>query len=89
MLHMNSGTMTRLLKRMEADGLIVRTRDSQDERRVLIDLTQKGCALRSEAMRVPARLAEGLDIDQASVILLRDKVHELVAALHNRSPLKA
>ncbi|CAN5366615.1 MarR family winged helix-turn-helix transcriptional regulator [soil metagenome] len=81
MLHLDSGTLTPLLKRMEQAGLISRTRDAQDERRVLVGLTAKGIALRSDAVQVPAMLGAGLDIDAASMIELRERVQMLVAAL--------
>lgn len=82
LLHLDSGTLTPLLKRMEKAGLVSRMRDADDERRVLIDITAKGRALRADAERVPARLAEGLGISDTSVELLRDQVRALVAALH-------
>lgn len=52
-LHLDSGTLTPLCKRLEKAGLISRKRDAEDERRVLIDLTQAGRALRAEALKVP------------------------------------
>ena len=45
---MDTGTITPLLKRLEAAGLVTRTRDSADERRVLVDLTPRGRALEAE-----------------------------------------
>lgn len=89
MLYLDSGTLTPLLKRMEAAGLISRTRDAEDERRVLIDLTANGRALRSAAKKVPAMLGEGLDIDAAAVADLRDQVRSLIAALRGSSSLKS
>lgn len=89
LLHLDSGTLTPLLKRMETAGLISRTRDADDERRVLIDVTAKGRALRADAVRVPARLAEGLDIDATSVAALRDQVRALVVALYESPSLKS
>ncbi|HWA61253.1 MAG TPA: MarR family transcriptional regulator, partial [Caulobacteraceae bacterium] len=44
-LYLDSGTLTPLLKRMEAAGLVIRRRDAEDERRVRIALTEKGLAL--------------------------------------------
>jgi len=85
MLHLDSGTLTPLLKRMEAAGLVSRVRDPGDERRVLIAVTDPGRQLRDPAERVPARLAQGLDIDEAAIMTLRDQVRALVAAL-NQSP---
>ena len=82
MLYLDSGTLTPLLKRMETAGLVSRTRDAEDERRVLIGLTDKGRGLRSAAENVPAALAAGLNIDEGSVLKLRQQVRQLVAALH-------
>ena len=86
MLYLDSGTLTPLLKRMETAGLISRTRDAGDERRVLIDVTVKGRALRSAAEKVPTVLAAGLDIDETSVVQLRDQVRNLIAVIHGRHP---
>ncbi|MBR1189290.1 MarR family winged helix-turn-helix transcriptional regulator [Bradyrhizobium sp. AUGA SZCCT0160] len=52
-LFLDSGTLTPLLKRMEAAELIRRTRSTEDERQVLIALTPKGQALRENARAVP------------------------------------
>lgn len=52
-LFLDSGTLTPLLKRMEAADLLERTRSTQDERQVLIALTPKGHALREKAKAVP------------------------------------
>ena len=53
-LNLDSGTLTPLLKRMEAAGLVQRQRDPQDERRVRIALTSTGQALRAQAEPIPA-----------------------------------
>ena len=56
-LHLDSGTLTPLLKRLEAAGLVQRERAADDERRVLIRLTPAGRGLRARARRVPEALA--------------------------------
>jgi DNA-binding MarR family transcriptional regulator len=53
MLQLDGPTLSPLLKRLEAAGLVTRTRDPDDERQLRIDLTQKGRALRAEALNVP------------------------------------
>ena len=78
-LYLDSGTLTPLLKRMEQAGHVSRTRDAEDERRVLIGLTERGRALRADALHVPETIAggrspEGLDE-------LRKGVRKLVAML--------
>jgi DNA-binding MarR family transcriptional regulator len=89
MLHLDSGTLTPLLKRMEQAGLVSRTRDPDDERRVLIDATAKGRALRADAVKVPAMLSAGLDIDENAIVELRAQVRGLVAALQGSPNLKS
>ena len=51
-LHLDSGTLTPLLKRLEASGLITRTRSGTDERQVVIGLTAKGTAMREAASEI-------------------------------------
>ncbi|QNG48780.1 MarR family transcriptional regulator [Sphingobium yanoikuyae] len=80
-LHLDSGTLTPLLKRMELAGLISRTRDVTDERRVLIALTSRGRDLREPTRAVPAALSAQLAIADADVAELRDRVREVVAVL--------
>jgi len=52
-LHLDNGTLTPLLKRMEKNGLIIRTRSSEDERVVLINLTENGTRLKEKAKHIP------------------------------------
>jgi MarR family transcriptional regulator, organic hydroperoxide resistance regulator len=59
-LRLDSGTLTPLLKRLESAGLVVRRRDAKDERRVLIELTDEGWALRDRVAHVPEQLFASL-----------------------------
>ena len=52
-LYLDSGTLTPLLKRLEAADLVLRTRSAQDERRVDISLTEAGRQLRTQARQIP------------------------------------
>lgn len=72
------GSLTPLLKRLEAEGLLNRTRSREDERVVLVELTEHGRALQHEARRVPpciqaasGRSAERLQELQAELLELR------------------
>jgi MarR family transcriptional regulator, organic hydroperoxide resistance regulator len=56
-LTLDSGTLTPLLKRLQTSGLLARTRDTADERRVLVKLTSAGRALKNRAMKVPPQVA--------------------------------
>lgn len=55
-LHLDSGTLSPLLKRLEASGFVLRTRSRTDERSVEVSLTPAGAALRSRVKDVPARI---------------------------------
>lgn len=83
-LYLDSGTLTPLLKRMEAAGLVTRQRDAADERRVQITLTPQGEAMRSEAVCIPQRLAEGTGFSPQQAETVRTAVGELIAALRRR-----
>lgn len=56
-LGLDSGTLTPLLKRLESQGLLTRLRDAADERRVLLQLTAAGRALKARAVAVPQAIA--------------------------------
>src|SRR4051812_2942788 len=77
-LGMETGTLTPLLKRLEAAGLVTRTRDSADERRVLIDLTDAGRSLREEACSVPEKIETACRLSNAQLAELRDILNGLV-----------
>jgi DNA-binding MarR family transcriptional regulator len=61
-LLLDSGTLTPLLKRLQVAGLILRERSLQDERKVLISLTEQGWALRAEAACIPSKMMEGTNM---------------------------
>lgn len=61
-LFLDSGTITPLIKRLEARGLVRRMRDSEDERQVRILLTPAGRALQAKAAAIPLRVAEGAEL---------------------------
>jgi DNA-binding MarR family transcriptional regulator len=75
-LFLDSGTLTPLLKRLEAAGLIKRTRSTEDERQVLIALTSQGQALREKARTVPQAI---LTTSACSISELSALKNELVA----------
>lgn len=78
-LHLDSGTLTPLLKRMEAAKLVTRQRDADDQRRVLIALTEAGRALRQQAAHVPETISGGYKPE--GIETLRESVKTLVAIL--------
>lgn len=57
-LYLDSGTLTPLLKKLEAKGYISRTRCKEDERNLIIQITEKGDALKEKAAGIPQSMTE-------------------------------
>jgi len=83
-LHLDSGTLTPLLKRLTAMGYVTRSRDPEDERRVLVSLTAEGLSLRDRLASVPQSLFEQCQgFDVSAVESLREQLIALTAALES------
>jgi MarR family transcriptional regulator, organic hydroperoxide resistance regulator len=80
-LMLDSGTLSPLLKRLEAAGLVQRRRNSADERSVVIRLTESGEALRMRAVGVPGEIARATGLPPADLAALRDTLTALTATL--------
>lgn len=76
-LYLDSGTLTPLLKRLEKAGLIQRERNAEDERQVLVRLTQAGRALKRQAAAIPKKAAASAGVPVAELIALRKKLQKL------------
>ncbi|MCX4808272.1 MarR family transcriptional regulator [Streptomyces sp. NBC_01214] len=88
-LRLDSGTLSPLLKRLEAAGLVRRERSTEDERSVHAHLTEEGAALRARAVEVPRRIAAATGFDLAEVIDLQARLNRLTAALDAAVPREA
>lgn len=84
-LQLDSGTLTPLLKRLQAQGLLQRLRDAADERRVLLQLTAEGRALRARAMAVPQAIACALACDLTELATLTTRLTQLRDQLRQAS----
>ncbi|MGP4045572.1 MarR family winged helix-turn-helix transcriptional regulator [Streptomyces sp. 2A115] len=80
-LRLDSGTLSPLLKRLEAAGLVRRERSAQDERSVVVRLTDDGTALREQALLVPRRIAAATGFDLDEIRDLRARLDKLTGAL--------
>jgi DNA-binding MarR family transcriptional regulator len=80
-LRLDSGTLSPLLKRLEAAGLVRRERSARDERSVEIRLTEQGAALREQALQVPRRIAAATALDLTEINELRERLDQLTFAL--------
>ncbi|WDZ84317.1 MarR family winged helix-turn-helix transcriptional regulator [Micromonospora cathayae] len=81
-LRLDSGTLSPLLKRLEAAGLVARHRAVDDERRVRIVLTDAGRALRERACEVPHRVAAATGLTLDELVTLRDTLTRVTETIH-------
>jgi len=81
-LGLDSGTLSPLLKRLEALGFVERRRSGEDERRVAIHLTPAGRDLSGPARAIPQRLADAAGLSLDELEQLRTTLGKLTAALH-------
>ena len=79
-LFLDSGTLTPLLKKLEVQGYVERTRDPRDERNIIIRLTEKGRDLKQMAVCVPRQMIDGLDIGNMKAVVLMKTLHQLMDA---------
>ncbi len=80
-LYLDTGTLTPLLKRLEEQGLLTRTRDQDDQRRVVIELTETGRALKERATKVPPALTCKIPLEPDEISATREVLHKLLNAL--------
>lgn len=77
-LILQSNTVTPLVKRMEEMGLLTRERSSEDERSVIISLTDKGKSLKPQAQNVPFDLAANFKLDMEELTQLHGLLYKLI-----------
>ncbi|RMV40406.1 Organic hydroperoxide resistance transcriptional regulator [Pseudomonas syringae pv. maculicola] len=75
-LAMDTGTITPLLKRLEVSGMVTRTRDRSDERRVLIALTEAGEALRDATWSITEQIKSACQLTDDGLETLRDTLND-------------
>ncbi|MDH6133352.1 DNA-binding MarR family transcriptional regulator [Kitasatospora sp. MAA4] len=81
LLRLDSGTLSPLLKRLDAAGLVQRERSPHDERSVIVRPTGEGTALRARAERVPMEIIAASGLGPAEAVELRTKLEQLTLAL--------
>lgn len=87
-LFLNTNTVTPILKRLAAQGLITRERSDSDERKVIISLTPQGKQLQALAASIPERLALSLQADQADpaeILALKGQLEAMIEFLARKS----
>lgn len=77
-LYLDSGTLTPLLKKMEAKGLLSRARSAQDERNLIVTITEAGEALKERAVRVPGLMAQCSPLEPQEAMTLYRLLYKML-----------
>ena len=80
-LFLDSSTLTPLLKRLEEKGYVVRKRSAQDERDLIVTITDSGEALKEKAVTVPERLSACVDLETQKAQALYALLYEVLGKL--------
>jgi DNA-binding MarR family transcriptional regulator len=78
LLQMDSATLSPMLKRLQSQGLITRSRSETDERTTQVGLTSKGRNLRRQALKVPPAVVERLGVELAEL----EHLHEVLTSIN-------
>ncbi len=79
-LYLDSGTLTPLLKKMEAEGLVSRTRSQEDERVVMVDLTEKGLAMKNSVRTIPGCVGSCVALNAGEAATLYTLLYRILEA---------
>lgn len=77
-LYLDSGTLTPLLKRLEAKGFILRKRKKEDERVVEVFITESGSALQQKACEIPQKIHNKIDVSKEDWIALKESIQKIL-----------
>ena len=77
-LYLDSGTLTPVLKTLEAKGYIVRSRSKEDERVLNVEITPAGEALKDEALSIPMEMVKHVALSREEIYTLYKLLHKLL-----------
>jgi MarR family transcriptional regulator, organic hydroperoxide resistance regulator len=86
LLQLDPGTLSPLLKRLEASGYVRRERDPHDDRALAVVLTERGRALRAEAERIPPAIVDRLGMEVDELLELHRRLTDVIAAAGGPAP---
>ena len=81
LLYLDSGTLTPVLKKLEAKGYIVRKRSTVDERSLIISVTENGEALKDQAVEIPVEMGRCVHLDPEESKQLYHLLYKVIAAI--------
>ena len=82
-LHLDNGTITPLLKKMQDKGFVTRERSKSDERVVIVSLTDEGRALREEAVKIPPAIGQCVPLEPDEAAALYELLYKVLGKFSN------
>lgn len=82
-LFLDSGTLTPLLKTLEKKGFIVRSRSTEDERILFVEITDAGLKLREKAVEIPAKIGGCIPLNQKEAVELYKLLNKLLGNMQS------
>ena len=80
-LYLDSGTLTPVLKSLEAKGFVTRYRSQEDERLLMVEITAEGIALKDKALEIPRKMFSKIDISFNDAIVMHRQLYNLLNQL--------
>lgn len=77
-LYLDSGTLTPLLKKMETQGLVTRKRAVEDERNVIVTITEEGEKLKEKVSQIPIKMGDCISLPPEDIKLLHKLLYEVI-----------
>ena len=77
-LYLDSGTLSPLIKKLEAKGLITRKRSDKDERNLIVEITSEGEKLKEQAVDIPMQIAGCTNLSEEEAMLLYSLLYKIL-----------
>ena len=85
-LYLDNGTLTPLLKKLEQEGYVIRTRSKEDERSVIVSLTEKGSALKEKCASIPSSVGSCIPLEPDEAITLYGLLYKVLNKINAEDP---
>lgn len=80
-LYLDSGTLTPVLKKLESKGYLTRVRSKEDERNLVVTITESGEVLREKAVSVPGKISQCVDLEPQEAMQLYQLLHKMLGSM--------
>ena len=80
-LYLDSGTLTPVLKALEKKGFVARNRSKEDERVLIVSITEEGMTLRDRAVNIPMQIGSCVDMTQSDAAKLYELLYKILGSL--------